>query len=505
MQKKGRLAAWSLLLLCILVSGLCFSAKAEDTCQTASLKWMIYGEKTQEWDRVFQEFNEELHQFYPNMNVEFEVISKDSYARQWEMKMAAGESIDIVWIGSEVLSFSEEVKKGNFMAMDYLLNICGKDLTEQIPQELWEKQKRDSNTYGIPVLGPLYRENRTLIVNKNLMDRYGDFEEILTVNREYPYTGKECFTVMEPFLEKVKENHALGKGVDYQSVCKLADKGYEGLYGVDSPFVIRIFDEKPVVYNKYELDSYRDCFEVMSDWYQKGYIREDVAYLINPGEENGKISGNILFVEETGEKKSVFDQIDTEYESLQGDLEGYRYISGDTGRNCLVIPKTSKYPKEAMELLNLLHSEEGKELYRLLANGVEKTDYIRVRQDTDIIARMTDNNHHYKYSVSPVNFGNLFHGFELCEGQFDKIQENNQQAMISRLEGFELDVRMIAVEMKKIDLIVQRYKEPLIEGITQDWETEYQEFCAEMKAAGSQKVVEEIQRQIDRFLVQKNS
>ena len=230
-----------------------------------------------------------------------------------------------------------------------------------------------------------------------------------------------------------------------------------------------------------------------------------MAYLINPGEENGKISGNILFVEETGEKKSVFDQIDTEYESLQGDLEGYRYISGDTGRNCLVIPKTSKYPKEAMELLNLLHSEEGKELYRLLANGVEKTDYIRVRQDTDIIARMTDNNHHYKYSVSPVNFGNLFHGFELCEGQFDKILENNQQAMISRLEGFELDVRMIAVEMKKIDLIVQRYKEPLIEGITQDWKTEYQEFCAEMEAAGSQKVVEEIQRQIDRFLVQKNS
>lgn len=253
------------------------------------------------------------------------------------------------------------------MAMDYLLNICGKDLTEQIPQELWEKQKRDSNTYGIPVLGPLYRENRTLIVNKNLMDRYGDFEEILTVNREYPYTEKECFTVMEPFLEKVKENHALGKGDGYQSVCKLADKGYEGLYGVDSPFVIRIFDEKPVIYNKYELDSYRDCFEVMSDWYQKGYIREDVAYLINPGEENGKISGNILFVEETGEKKSVFDQIDTEYESLQGDLEGYRYISGDTGRNCLVIPKTSKYPKEAMELLNLLHSEEGKELY--LASG----------------------------------------------------------------------------------------------------------------------------------------
>ena len=504
MQRKRRRPVWKGILLCILTASLCFSVNAENAQPKANLKWMIYGEKTQEWDRVFQEFNEELHQFYPNIRVEFEVVSKGSYARQWEMKMAAGESVDIAWIGSEILNFSEEVKKGNFMAMDYLLNICGNDLTDQISEELWEKQKRDSNTYGIPVSGPLYRENMTLVANKNLMDRYGNFDEILKVNLEHPYTVKECFTVMEPFLKRVKENHALGKGVDYQSVCKLADKGYEGLYGVDSPFVIRIFDEKPVVFNKYEQDSYRDCFEVMADWYQKGYIREDVAYLINPEEENGKISGNILFVEETGEKKSVFDQIDTEYESMNGDLEGYRYISGDTCRNCLVIPKTSKYPKEAMEILNLLHSKEGKELYRLLANGVEKTDYIRVNQNSDIIARMTDNNQHYKYSVSPVNFGNLFQGFELSEGQFDAIREYNQQALVSKLEGFELDVRMIAVEMKKIDLIVQRYKEPLMEGIIWDWETEYQKFCAEMEMAGSQKVVEEIQRQIDRFLMQKN-
>ena len=498
MQKKMRWTVWLSIIWIVLLSGLVYAE------ESANLKWLIYGEKTQEWDFVFQKFNEELHVFYPDISVEFEVISKNSYARQWEMKMAAGESVDIAWLGSEVLGFSEEVKKGNLMAIDYLLNNYGSDLTEQIPQILWQKQMRDSNTYGIPVLGPLYRQNKTLIVNKNLMDRYGDFEQILNVNLKHPYTVKECFTVMEPFLEQVKENNALGKGIDYQSVCELADKGYEGIYGEDSPFVIRIFDEKPVVYNKYELDSYRDCFEVMADWYQKGYIREDVAYLINPAEENGKISGNILFVEETGENKSVFDQIDTEYEAEKGDLEGYYYITGDTGRNCLVIPKTSRYPKEAMKLLNLLHSEQGRELYRLLTSGVEKTDYIRVDRNTDLIARMTDNNQKYKYNVAPVNFGNIFHGFEIAKDEFQTIKKNNEDAMISQLEGFELDVRMIALEMKKIDLIVQGYKETLIEGTCSDWESMYLEFLQKMRSAGSDKVTEEIQRQIDHFLTESN-
>lgn len=490
------------LLVLLMISFLlpCSRIQAEEEQKNAELKWMIYGEKNQEWDRVFQEFNKKLQEFYPNITVEFEVVSKENYARQWEMKMAAGEKVDIAWIGSEVISFSEEVKKGNLMAIDYLLNTCGEDLRHQIPEELWKKQKRDSNTYGIPVLGPLYRENLTLVANKTLMDRYGDFEEILQTNQEHLYTVKECFTVMEPFLEEAKNHRALGKGVSYQSLCKLADKGYEGLYGADSAFVIRIFDETPVVYNKYELESYRDCFEVMVSWYEKGYIREDVEYLINPSEEDGKISGNILFVEESGEKKSVFDQTDTEYESCRGDLEGYRYIMGDTCRNCLVIPKTSKYPKEAMELLNLLHSEEGQELYRLLAYGTEKIDYIRTTKELEIIAKMTDNNHQYKYSVASVNFGNIFQGLELSEGQFDTIRQYNEAAINSSLEGFELDVRMIAIEMKKIELIVARYKERLCEGVLENWEEEYKTFCEEMEAAGSAKVTEEIQRQIDRFL-----
>lgn len=463
------------------------------------LKWMMYGEKYPESDEVFAAFNEALHEYYPDISVEFEVVSRESYRQKWDMKMANNETVDVAWMGSEVLSFTEEVKKGSCMALDYLLNTSGKELWEQIPQELWDKQRRDGNIYGIPVQGPLYRGNYVLTVNKSLMERYGDFEKIIETNQDSLYTTKECFAVMEPFLENVKENNALGNGVSYKTLCTIADKGYEGVYGQDCPFVIRIFDEKPVIYNKYELESYRACFETMADWYQKGYIREDVAYLPDPTSEDGKKSGNILFVEEYGEKKSVYDAKDTEYEALRGELDGYRYIPYETCRNCLVIPKSAKHPNEAMKLINLLHGEEGQPLYRLLANGVEKKQYIRISDDSDVIARMTDDDRSYRYSMPPVNIGSMFQNYELCEGEFEQIQKYNEEAVTSPLEGFELDTRMFDLEMARVELVVKQYLDRLEQGISEDWEETYREFLAQMREAGSDKIIEEIQRQIDDF------
>lgn len=469
--------------------------------EMVTLKWMIYGEKLQEWDNVFNAFNKELHKFFPNVSVEFEVVKREEYEKQWAMKMAANERVDIAWIGSEEVSFSKEVKKGNLMAIDYLLSAYGQDLQASVTPELWEKEKRDGNTYGIPVIGPLYQPNYTLIANKNLMQLYGNFEEIVEVNQNHTYTNKECFMVMEPFLKAVKEHNALGKGVSYKTICSIADKGYDGIYGFNSPFVIRIFDENPIVLNKYMQESYRDCFEVMADWYQKGYIREDVAYLLNPLEEDGKTSGNIIFVQEYGENMSVFDQKIPEYDCMVGELDGYRYISYDTYRNCLVIPKTSKYPQEAMKILNLLHSDEGQELFQMITCGIEKQDYIYVDEQHKIIARMTEDGK-YKYSVNPVNFGNMFLGQELCQNQFDTVSTYNATAIHSPIEGFELDTRMIDIYMARIDLIVEKYLDRLCQGISDDWEAEYEMFCEEMEQAGSQKVIEEIQRQIDRFMAE---
>lgn len=472
--------------------------------EMVTVKWMIYGERYAESEEILEHFNRELHQYYPDISVELEVIPKGDYAKKWNLKMANGESVDLAWMGSDIQNFSEEVKKGSLMAIDYLLETYGKELREQIPEELWKKQQRDGNTYAIPVLGVLYRPNYVLTANKNLMERYGDFSEIIRVNQEANYTTRDCFAVMERFLEKVKKANALGKGVSYQSLCSIADKGYDGIYGQSCPFVFRIFDPEPVVYNKYELESWRACFETMASWYQKGYIREDVNYLLDPSGEDGKISGNILFVEEYGDKKTVYDAVDTEYEALRGELDGYRYISWETSRNCLVIPKTAKHPQEAMQVAALLNTEEGKELYRLLVNGIEKEQYVRMSENSDVIARMTDNDRNYRYGLPPETIGNMFQNYELTEGQFEQYRKYDQEALHSKLEGFELDTRMFAIEMARVELVEKQYLERLMQGAEPDWESVYEEFLEKMKEAGSVKIIREVQKQVDTYLRGKN-
>lgn len=465
------------------------------------IKWLLFGEKYKESDYVFEKFNEALLEFFPDTRVEFEVVQKTAYKEKWDIKMVTNETVDIAWLGSDSLNYIEEVKKGSLMALNYLIKAHGSDLTENIPKELWELQYCDGNIYGIPIPGVLYRKNYSVVTNKKLIERYGDIKKIGEVNRANKYTTRECLTVFEEYLENVKENNAIGTGVSYKSFSQIADKGYEGIYGLNSPFVIKIFDEKPTVYNKYELQDYKDYFETMASWYERGYIRQDVQDVLNPYSEDGKLKGSILFIDEYGENGTVPDKIPTEYEEVREDLEGYKYIPYGSCRNSVVIPKTSEYPNRAMEIINLLISKEGQDLYRLLLNGIEKEHYIIV--EDNLIARMSDNDSKYLYMLSQYTVGNVFNNFELSKGEFDKLNEYNSNAIGSPLIGFDLDTRMIAIEMAKVDLIVDEYKDQLCQGSSPDWEATYNEFIQAMKKAGSDMVIEEMQWQIDEFIRKK--
>ena len=54
--------------------------------ETVTLKWMLYGEKHKETERVFSLFNEALQKYLPGVFVEFEIVDKDDYKEKWEIK-----------------------------------------------------------------------------------------------------------------------------------------------------------------------------------------------------------------------------------------------------------------------------------------------------------------------------------------------------------------------------------------------------------------------------------
>ena len=467
------------------------------TNKSVVLKWMVSGEKYPASDLVFKEFNKKLKEYFPNTSIEFDVVPESNYRDKWDMKMATNEAVDLAWIGSDYINFDDEVKKGSFMVLDYLLTSSGDHLATDIPDLLWNLERHDGNIYGVPVMGIQYEKQDAISANEYLMKRYGNMKEIGEVNRNSKYTTKECFDVFDGFLQKVHDAGDIGTGVSYLTFADLADKGYEGIYGIDSPFVIKIFDDDLQVYNKYELNSYQAYFSTMSDWYHKGYIRSDVDYVINPTEEDGKEGGSILYLTEYTDQGVSIKKSDPEYKAVSEKLQDYKYINAGACRNSIVIPKSAENPVRAMEVLNLLLSEDGKELYQLLVNGLKEEHYIIL--DNGLIARRRDNYNSLLYTLPNYSIGNVFNNYESQVDEFKTINRFNEEAIVSPLTGFDLDTRMIAVELEAIDIVVKKYKYELCQGTNDNWEVLYQEFINAMKEAGSDKVISEIQKQINEF------
>ena len=491
------------IILVLIMIGMSGCAKKTDIVSPApaagdiTIRWLIVGARSKSMDGIVARFNEELQDYLPRTTVEFEVVSKEAYKEKWDMIMAANEPVDIVWVGNDVFNYTEEVRKGSFMALDYLLETFGKDLINEIPEEMWKMQKRDGKIYSVPLKGELYRKDYAAVSSKSNMEKYGNMEKIITTNQNKQYSDAECYEVFEEYLKNLHDEFLLGRGLSCDTFVRIADKGYEGIYGQDSPFVIRIFDEKLKVYNKYELPSYKDYFRKMYEWYQAGYIREDIEEVLAPNNDNGTPSGNSLFLDEYGEAGVVADEIVTEYEAVRIPLQNYKYISYEAGRNALAIPRTTEHPQQAMEIINLLNSEQGASLCKLLANGVEGRHF--VKRGNNQIDRVLDENGRVIYSLSPYIIGDRFLNYENSVGEFAQLEKYNDEAIRSPLIGFELDTRMIVLEMMQVDLIASEYLDSLRCGTAEDWEAEYEEMIRKMNAAGAKKAIVEMQKQLDTF------
>ena len=466
------------------------------------LKWVIPGEKYKDSDRVFAEFNRQLQEVLPNTVVEFEIINKSEYKEKWDMMMATNEAVDLAWTGS-LFIYDEEVRKGSFLAIDYLLQEHGQDMLSEIPEEVWQKQIIDNKTYSIPIYGSYCSENYALKVSKNLMDQYGDIKKIGLINQSNLHTTKECYDVFEEFLGNAQEAGDIGTGVSYQTVKRLANKGYEGIYGANSPFVFKYFENDLKIYNKYELESYQIHYKTMADWYEKGYIREDILKVSDPQADDGKVNGSVFYIGSYSPDTVIIDAMDNGYEMEIQPLDGYNYMAYGANINATVIPKTAKYPERAIKLLNLLNSQKGQELFRLLLNGFEGEHYIKINDN--MIRRIKDGNNSYLYMLPQNVIGNKYHNFEYVPEEFKRLEVHSESALISPIMGFELDTKMIISELAQVDIIVDEYDDLLSCGISLEWEDMYQEFIGRMKKAGSDKIVGEIQKQVNVYYEQNSN
>ena len=256
---------------------------------------------------------------------------------------------------------------------------------------------------------------------------------------------------------------------------------------------------KPV----YTPDSpYREFFKRMRDFYSKGYIRKDVLTAAGTSAEFGKPGGYILTLHNA-------DDFTEQQETIKYGIPikivktGSKVTTpGKPSDTNSVIPSSAKYPENAMQLYELINSQEGKELYNMLVYGLEGKQYTKV-SDNQI-----EVNEDAKYKIEPWVVGNTFNAYETqntVPGYNDYIlnvlhnPDNIYVPEQNELTDFKFDSNPVKGYMVQIENALASY-DGLRYGVYEDWEAKCGELEQKLAASGVDDVVKEVQKQIDEYV-----
>ena len=151
-----------------------------------------------------------------------------------------------------------------------------------------------------------------------------------------------------------------------------------------------------------------------------------------------------------------------------------------------------------MKFLNLVNTD--KTLFNMLCFGIEGTHYTLNEDGT----AKTDDAKGYNPNVDWM-MGNQFNGL-LREGQesdlWEKTKELNVSAVESKALGFAFDSTTVTNEIASVSAVYDQYGKALETGGV-DPATVLPEFQQKLKTAGADKIIEEMQRQLDEWKASK--
>lgn len=352
---------------------------------------------------------------------------------------------------------------------DYLTSVAGKKLRTSMPSQVWESMKVDGKIYGL--LNPDVYLNQYIVFNKELLERYhlkvsddlsrDEFVEMLETVWEGENGRPILFAIS---LDYVPSSYMLTpSGYSFMGIQKDED-GWKVDWMMDIP-------------------EYRECLAQLNSFYQDGMFGYDSSIL-----ESGSFFAYIVrSYGEIGALSVVQEGYDGECQVISC-KDWNKEING--GGYKTVVMKQSEKQDLAVELLTAIYTDQ--ELSELLAYGGE----IPFENRGERI--YTDNNNSWTH-------GNLFlmrPAGNRPLSWHDDIWSVYEDSEKTEMTGFYPDLREFKEEWNKL-VMVQLQHLNFYFGLSDDIEEEEAVIRAELEEAGLEKVLEELNHQLQEFIAEK--
>jgi len=446
------------------------------------LTWLVPGDKQADLPLVLDEANKIIGSKI-GAKIDLQFIDIGGFTERMNMNLASGSGFDMCFTGY-VNPYYLAAKKGGYCELDEFLEKTPA-LKKAVPDYAWKGAKVDGKIYAVPNV-QIMANSVSLIIQKKYADKYNlDIDSIKRAED------------IEPFLEKIKN-------------------GEPSLYPFDTSWGVATFDsfskdDKALL--KYTValkqadgsykvepmlkhDRYVQYINLLRTWYEKGYIRKDIASIMDDSQE--RTAGKYAVMVGTYKPGLA-----AEYLTRTGQEHVVIPVSepvlGDGNATMTAISKKTKKPLEAIKLIELMNTD--KTLYNLISFGIEGKHYSKIAENR--IENVSSDKSGYIPNAS-WKFGNQFNAY-LLPGQEDdvwkKTQQLNDRSYKNDLLGFVVNTDEIKNEISQCETVAKIYK--VINNGSDTPKTYLDNYIKKMDEAGIEKICETIERQIKEFLLNK--
>ncbi|AZN39717.1 ABC transporter substrate-binding protein [Paenibacillus albus] len=473
-----------------------------DTKDFETITYVMLGDKPKngQLEKVMDKINVIMKDKI-NAELQLKWVEWADWQTKYNLLLASGEPIDLINIGTDWLDTWGNAQRGAFLPLNDLLEKYAPQTWSEIPPEDWDQSKYKNDIVLIP------EDHYTQWVNHGLYYR-GDWAKEFGITQ--PITD---FATFGKYLQGIKDNK---KDVIPFDSAGAATTFYTGFAasetdnielpistGYVNAFYGKSYDDRYTVDSPIFNDQFIDFAKMLKQWGDAGYWREDV--LNYKGDTRAELRAGQTGVD--AHHTQTFKNLRVQMDKDQPGSELQMFSYSDTRGNLISMPIThggtsigahSKHPERALMAYELIRQD--KEVYQLFNYGIQGVQYdikdgVRVR---------------------PAGYDDAKDGFysDFWGGRVDKFEIPSDQDwsgigdIYKKYDAikkpfpygkFVFDKSAVDPEMTAISQVLGEQMPAILAGKAGDPEKAVAALRDKLKAAGYDKVKDEIQKQLDAF------
>lgn len=423
-----------------------------------------------------------------NMEIVWQYLPWGEYGpgKKVDLMIAAGEEFD-AFLGDKGWLMQLKAKK---MILD-VTDLADKylvDLKKVVAPEALQYFTVDGKLYSVPVGNkPQSDFFYSTSVRQDLLEEVG-MSDIKTMDD------------LTDFGLKVKEKHpdmyATPDFYGYNYIRGLSEKNYTFIWDVGQTFMVDQDNPENLIY-WYESDEYKKFCSYTRKWYENGLTPVDLLTNTSGNVslfESGRylwFRGAALTTEVSTLPNLIKNVPTAKVKEYLINPEKPKYRLFFWGTNYL-FPVTSKNADRAMMFIN--YSQKSTENIDFLAYGVKDKDYKLVG---DKIERITTEELVPEFTMWNINLSRFTTKYP--DEFIERYKKWDIGAKAVKEFKFSLNVEPFSVELAKVNAVIKEKFDPITYGFV-SFEDNYESALKELKDAGIDKVIEEVNKQWTEYL-----